>query len=290
MTRLHKVAAIVGVLVLIGSALSWAMGSAMVRPEASAVPNAAPPARDLMLTTADGVVIAATYWPGRTSKSPAILLLHGNGASRAQTAGNAAWLAGRGYAVMTIDFRGHGESAQRPRSFGLFESRDAAAAFVWLRRTRPGTKIGVVGISLGGAASLLGEDGPLPADALVLQAVYSDIRHAVRNRITAVAGTIPAYALEPLLSFQSRPRFGVWPGSISPIAAVRHYRGPLLVIAGGADRYTTPDESWSLYAAAPGINQFWVIDGLDHAAVSSIETLDYRQKLLGFLVWHLDVP
>lgn len=290
MTRMQKIAAVFGVLLVPGLALSWAMGSAMVRPQASDVPAAAAPARDLTLTATDGVAVAATYWPGRTPSSPAILLLHGNGGSRSQVAGNAAWLTAQGFAVMTIDFRGHGESAQRPRSFGLFESRDAAAAFAWLRRSRPGTRIGVVGISLGGAASLLGEGGPLPADALVLQAVYPDIRHAVRNRIGAVAGTIPAYTLEPLLSFQSWPRFGVWPGTISPLAAVRGYRGPLLVIGGGEDRYTPPSESRALYAAAPGPKALWMIDGFDHAAVSGIETPGYRQRLLTFFTAHLGDP
>lgn len=290
MTRMQKIAGLIAVLFMLGLAVSWAMGSAMVRPQASEVPPAVMPARDLTLTTTDGVGIAATYWPGRRSTSPAILLLHGNGASRWHVAGNAAWLAKQGFAVMTIDFRGHGESAQLPRSFGLFESRDAAAAFAWLKRTRPGTKIGIVGISLGGASSLLGAQGPLPADALVLQAVYPDIRHAVRNRIGALATTIPAYALEPLLSFQSRPRFGVWPGAISPLTAVRRYRGPLLVIGGGADLYTPPEESWALYAVAPGQKELWTIDGLDQAAVSGIETLDYRQHLLAFFAKHLGDP
>jgi alpha-beta hydrolase superfamily lysophospholipase len=279
-----------GALVLIGLALSWAMGSAMVRPSISHPRPAAAPARDLMIDSPDGLLIAATYWPGRTATSPGILLLHGNGASRAQMAANAAWLAGQGYAVLAIDFRGHGESSQTPRSFGWFESRDAAAAFAWLKRSQGGAKIGVVGISLGGAASLLGKDGPLPADALVLQAVYPDIRHAVRNRIAAVAGSVPAYALEPFLSFQSLPRFGVWPGDISPGDVLRGVRTPALIIGGGADRYTPPDETRWLYGNASGPKSLWIVEGLDHAQVSSLESQAYRERLLVFFTAHLGKP
>ena len=280
----------IAVPLVLGLALSWMMVSAMVRPQASHAAPATPPARDIVLTSTDGLSIAATYRPGRTPTSPAILLLHGNGASRAMMAENAAWLAGQGYAVLAIDFRGHGDSAQRSRSFGVFESRDAGAAFAWLRREQRGAKIGVVGISLGGAAALLGAGGPLPVDALVLQAVYPDIRRAVRNRMIAVAGTVAGYALEPLLSFQAPLRFGVWPGTIAPIAALRRYRGPVLVIGGGSDLYTPPEETRALYAAAPGSKQLWIAEGLDHAAVSHVRTPAYRERLLGFFVRHLGKP
>lgn len=277
-------------LILFGLLLSWLMGSAMVRPEISHPAPVAPPARDFMIDSPDGLLIAATYRPGRTPQSPGIMLLHGNGASRGQVAANAEWLAGQGYAVLTIDFRGHGESSQRSRSFGWFESRDAAAGFAWLRNNQHGAKIGVVGISLGGAASLLGEKGPLSADAMVLQAVYPDIRHAVRNRMNAMAGSIPGAILEPLLSFQSYPRYGVWPGRISPLEAVKRYHGALLVIGGGADLYTPPEETRALYAAAPGPKSLWLVDGPDHGYVSDLHDEAYRQRLLTFFTGYLGKP
>src|SRR4051794_21489129 len=150
-----------------GLGISWGLGSLMVRPSPSAVPDARPPARDLVITTGDGLALAATYWPGRRADSPAVLLLHGNGASRAAVADNAAWLASQGYGALAIDFRGHGESPAASHSFGLYESRDAGAAFAWLKHRQHNAPVAVIGISLGGAASLLGEHGPLHADALI---------------------------------------------------------------------------------------------------------------------------
>jgi alpha/beta superfamily hydrolase len=92
-------------------------------------------------------------------------------------------LARLGYAALTIDFRGHGESEMAERSFGLREATDAASAFRWLKQHQRGARVAVIGNSLGVAAALLGSAGPLPADALVLQAVYPDIRRAIRNRL-----------------------------------------------------------------------------------------------------------
>jgi alpha-beta hydrolase superfamily lysophospholipase len=266
-----------------GLAVSWGLGSLMVRPNPSAVPDARPPATDLVIRTRDGLGLAATYWPGRHADSPAVLLLHGNGASRAAVADNAAWLASQGYAALTIDFRGHGESPAAPHSFGLYESRDAEAALAWLKQRQHGAKVAVIGISLGGAASLLGERGPIPADALILQAVYPDIRRAIRNRIAAVTASVPARLLEPLLSYQSIPRLGVRPGRLSPLAALRRYPGPVLVIGGAADRYTPPAETRAMFEAAPGRRSLWIAPGTDHAQTSDLRTEAYRGRVLAFL-------
>jgi pimeloyl-ACP methyl ester carboxylesterase len=262
----------------------------MVRPDPMPVADARPPARDLRIASKDGLGLAATYWPGRNSASPGILLLHGNRSSRAAMARNAAWLARQGYAVLTVDFRGCGESAKAPHSFGLFESRDAEAGFDWLKRRQRGAPVAVIGASLGGAAALLGERGPLPADAMVLQAVYPDIRRAIRNRIAAESGTAPAYLLEPLLSLQARPRFGVWPSRLSPLEALRHYPGPVLVIGGEEDRSTPPSETKAMFAAAPGPKSLWIEPGVGHSAATVLRSVSYRRRLLGFLRKHIGSP
>jgi pimeloyl-ACP methyl ester carboxylesterase len=273
-----------GVLGLLGGlALSWVAGSFMVRGEAAGVPPAEPPARDLRIVTDDGLSLAATYWHGRRPDSPAILLLHGVKASRASTAPTAAWLAGLGYAVLTVDFRGHGQSDMAERSFGLREASDARSAFDWLKRRQRGARVAVIGNSLGGAAALLGPAGPLPADALVLQAVYPDIRRAIRNRIAARLGAAPAHALEPLLSFQSKPRFGVMPGVLSPIEALRRYPGPVFVIGGQEDRYTPPEETSALFEAAPGAKSLWLVRDRGHAAIGEMSDEEYRGRLARFL-------
>jgi pimeloyl-ACP methyl ester carboxylesterase len=274
---------LIGLLSVFVLAIAWSAGSVMVQATPSAVGRAALPAQDLRIASTDGVTLAATYWRGRTADAPAVLLLHGNGASRAMMADNAAWLAGQGYAALTIDFRGHGESSATVHSFGLRENADAAAALAWLRHRQAGAKVAVVGVSLGGAAALLGPEGPVAADALVLQAVYPDIHRAIRNRIASQIGTVAAWLLEPLLSLQAVPRYGVLPGRISPLDAVRRYQGPVFVIGGGADPYAPPDESREMFEAVPGPRALWIAEGLDHGQVAGLADDFYRRRLLDFL-------
>jgi len=219
-----------------------------------------------------------------------VLLLHGNGASREQTADNAAWLAERGYATLTIDFRGHGQSSASSHSFGWNESKDVRAAFAWLKEKEHGASVALVGISMGGASALLGDNGPVAADAMVLQAVYSDIRHSIRNRMASMISRWPATLFEPLLSFQSRLRFGVWPSRLSPLDALERYRGPVLIMGGADDPFTPPEETRRMFDAVPGPKTLWLAPGVNHEGISDLKSADYRQQLLSFLERTIGTP
>ena len=271
--------------------LAWLAGTAMVWGRAPDTTVAAmPPARDLTLTAADGVALGATYWPGARPDAPAVVLLHGIFAARQGYAPQAAWLASQGFAVLTVDLRGHGQSGAAPHAFGLTESLDARAGFDWLKTQQNQAPVGVIGISLGGAAALLGDQGPLPAQAFVLLAVFPDIDRAIRNRIAAHAPEPLPFLLTPLLEYQSWPRFGVMPERLRPIDALRQVTAPVLIVGGGADLYTPPAESRAMMEAAAGPKDLLLLDGMNHDKVTWADDEAYRQKLKDFFVGALGAP
>lgn len=269
----------------------WLVGEIVVRFRRNPAPFLpGGPAREVTLRAADGLPIAAIYWPGARPDAPGALLLHGVYDSWADLAQHADWLAEQGFAALAIDFRGHGRSSSAPHSFGLNEARDARAAFDWLTTQQEGAPVGVLGVSLGGAAALLGAEGPLPCASLVLQAVYPDIRRATRNRIAAFLSPPVALLLEPLLSYQCVVRFGVWPERLTPKRALAAYDGPVLVIGGGKDRFTPPAETREMFDAAPGRKRLLMLDGLDHDETSHVWSEDYRTAILSFFHSTLGVP
>lgn len=269
--------------ILLFLVISWLVGSIMTAGRHSQVTPAVPPALDLKIITQDDVEIVATFRPGRDDHAPGVLLLHGVRASREATAENAVWLARLGYATLTIDFRGHGQSDMRVRTFGLREAQDATVAFNWIKSRQNDAPVAIIGISLGGAASLLGDKGAIPADALVLQAVYPDIRRAIRNRIASRTFGIVGTFIEPFLSFQALLRFGAWPSRLSPLKALAGYRGPMLIIGGEQDRSTPPSETREMFAAAPGQRQLWLVPRGDHAAICDLADAEYRHHIRDFL-------
>ena len=249
---------------VIALGLSWAFGSIVTG--RSAVPPSPLPvgAQAVSLRSADGITLAGNFWPGKDDHAPAILLLHGLGSSRAQFDGDGAALAKKGYAVLAINFRAHGDSGGDLRSFGYFEARDAQAGFAWLKGHQHQAKVGIMGMSLGGAAALLGPEGPVKCDALVLAVVYPDIHHAIRNRVASRIGGLLGAVGELVLSYQAPLRYGVWPDAIAPMTAIRSLHAPVLIIGGEVDVYTPPAETRMLFNAAPGRKQLWIVPKAGH--------------------------
>jgi predicted acyl esterase len=146
----------------------------------------------------DGVTLAASlYLPDGAPPAggwPAVLALHGLGGKRGDVAEVAEqYLAPQGYAVLTIDARGHGESGGASTLAGARETADYASALTWLR-LRPGisdTKIGALGFSLGGAAvwKLLTAPGTRLAAAVPI-ATWTSLYDALLPQGFAKAGLV----------------------------------------------------------------------------------------------------
>ena len=238
-------------------------------------------ARTVHLFASDRVALVGNYWPGARSNSAGVLLLHGLGSSRQQFDGFGEALSHEGFAVLAIDMRAHGDSAGQLRSFGLFEGRDAHAAMAWLKAQQHGARTGVVGMSLGGAAALLGNQGPVPTDAVVLTVTYPDIHRAIRNRIASQIGPLLAMLGEPLLAWQAPIRFGVTPEALSPAAAITKLHCPIFVIGGERDVFTPPVETREIYRAARAPKRLWIVAGAGHDQVADDQAFD--TNVIGFL-------
>jgi len=233
------------------------------------------------LESGNGARIAAWFRPGLPGGG-VVLLLHGVRANRLALVGRARMLAEAGFGVFLLDFQAHGESSGRRITFGARESADAAAAVGWLRRRLPGERIGVIGISLGGAAALLGPE-PLPVQALVLEAVYPDIGAAIGSRLRANLPDLPAWVVKQLFVGLMWPVIGVAPGALRPIDRIGGVGVPVLVVAGTEDDRTPLRESQALFARAAEPKSFWAVPGARHVDLAAYAPDAYREVVLGFL-------
>lgn len=268
-----------------------ALASLLVTCAPREVPHAAPasPPEDLgaqpvSILSASGSTIRGWLAHGRPGTG-AVLLLHGIGASRLEMLGRARFLASAGYSVLLVDFRGHGDSSPARTTYGGLESRDARAAVEFLQTVLPGERIGVIGISMGGAAALLGPS-PLHVHALVLESVYPTIEDAVRDRLRAWLGFI-GRALTPLVLRSLFPRDGVSAADLRPVDHIREQPAPVFLLAGTADRYTTLQESRDLFAHAHEPKALWEVDGAAHEDLHAFCGAEYERRVGAFLAAHL---
>lgn len=206
--------------------------------------------------------------------------MHGVRGTRLAMLDRARFLSRAGYAVLLFDFQAHGESFGNHITFGYRESKDAQAAINFLRANAPGEKIGVIGVSMGGAAVLL-SNPPLDVNAAVLEMVYPSINQAISDRLERRLGRWSG-ALTPLLSWQLKPRLGISADDLRPIDHVSKFNVPKLFIAGEQDRHTTLAESQQMFSAASEPKELWVVPRAEHIDVYPIAKAEYEQHVLGF--------
>jgi predicted acyl esterase len=152
---------------------------------------------DGMLTMDDGVTLGTTlYIPSGTPPAagwPAILMLHGLGGSR-QDMNTAAesWYVPKGYAVLTYDARGHGQSGGQVTIDGPREITDVKAVFAYLA-SQPGidrNHIGGWGVSYGGGATLLAATQGVPFAAIETYETWTDLTSALIPNDLSKSGLI----------------------------------------------------------------------------------------------------
>lgn len=247
-------------------------------------------AQTVDFSSRSGSRIRAWLSPGRPGAG-AVLLLHGMGGNRASMLTRAGFLHRAGFTILAPDFQAHGESPGQHVTFGELESLDAEAALAFLRHSAPGERIGIIGISMGGAATLVGAK-PLSADALVLESVYPTFKDAVSDRLRTWLGPFGflGAAAAPTLIQLVAPRIGVDPAHLRPIDAIAGVTQPLLLIAGTEDQYTRLNESRALFARATSPKELWEVRGAGHEDLHDYTPLEYERRVGDFLIAHLRVP
>ena len=260
---------------------AWLAGSALSAPASQPVGNlpsdlAGTP---VQFPSESGATIHGWFIPGKKGVG-AIVLMHGVRANRLSMLERARFLSRADYSVLLFDFQAHGESTGEHITFGYLESMDAQAAVSFLRSNAPNEKIGVIGVSLGGAAALLASP-PLDVDAMVLEMVYPTINQAISNRLTMRLGGW-ASSLTPLLSWQLKPRLGIDAEVLRPIDHIGKIKPPKLLIVGAEDQHTTLEESRRMFDAASETKELWVVNGAKHVDLYPVARKEYEQHVVGF--------
>jgi alpha-beta hydrolase superfamily lysophospholipase len=273
----------IAALVLVAAG-SWGFATLLVRPVNHRVVLPADFPATTVSIPGDGHTIAGS-WRDLGGDSPVVLLLHGFRGDRASMVPRARVLLDAGFSVLLVDQQAHGETPGSIITLGWRESKDVRAARDWIRARAPGRRVGVVGVSLGGAAVLLG-DPPAGFDAVVLEATYPRLGRALDNRIGIRAGWLRKL-LGPLLLVQIEPRLGVTPAQLEPIRCIAKLGAPVMIVGGSRDSHTTEEETREMFAAAAEPKALWIVDGAAHQDFARFDRAGYEANVVAFLSRYL---
>lgn len=219
--------------------------------------------------------------------SGAVLLVHGIRSNRKQMLGRARFLNKKGYSVLLIDLPAHGESTGERMTFGIREAEAVKSSLTHLSQEFPEEKIGIIGISLGAASTVLAlSKAGTPPAAIVLESMFPSIDEAVSDRFEMRLGAW-GRPLASLLLWQLPLRFGFWAEDLRPIAELPKLYVPVLIASGSKDRHTTIDETQRIFQAANQPKELWIVDGAVHQDLYKYDPQTYESKVSAFLVKYL---
>ncbi len=188
--------------------------------------------RDVVLRTEDGLELTAWWAPATgPARGSTVLVAPGNGGSRALRVPLARALAGEGFDVLLLEYRGYGGNPGSPTEEGLAADVRAAHRYLVEDRGVPPDRLLLFGESLGGAA-LTRLATERPVGGLVLRSPFTSLADVGAR----------AYPFLPVRALL-RDRF--------PLQEyVRSVRVPVAVVAGGADEIVPVEQSRAVADAA----------------------------------------
>jgi ABC-2 type transport system ATP-binding protein len=260
--------------------------------------------QELTITVSDGTKLACgLVLPGDSPPAggwPGLLLFHGLGQSHAfmETIANAAF-APAGFASLACDARGTGASGGKFGLDGPTEVHDARDLFNWLA-ARPDvsdTKIGALGLSLGGGEVWNATIAGVPFKAIVPAISWTDLARALapggvpkEELVAKLAGNIPGQ-WDPSLA---KTRDDLLGGTVTSAAratlAARSSRAklhllkvPTLILQGRHDFLFDLDQALAAYRLLAGPKRLYLGD-LGHAPAANpqAEEIVYLTEVVGW--------
>jgi len=246
----------------------------------SAYPNLKP--QDVTLVSQTHITLAGRFFPGRSRTT--IILSHGYGDNQDQMLPWADFLNRAGYSVFTYDMRDRGHSGGDAVTLGALEQYDleSVVSYVAARRDVDPRRIGALGVSLGGAVTILAAAADRRIKAVVDDCGFSDAPRVIDAAFTYFIG-LPAFPFAPITVDLAQWRAGVNITNVRPVDKIALISPrPVFIIHGLADKVVPPANSLRNFAAARPPKKLWLVPGAGHNGSRTVAGAEYVQRIVAF--------
>jgi uncharacterized protein len=243
-------------------------------------PNLQPEA--VTLPTRGGISLAGRFFPGASRTT--IILSHGYGDDQDQMIVWADFLNRAGFTVFTYDMRERGKSGGAAVTLGAREQTDLVSVVDYLiaRPDVDPSKIGALGVSLGGSVTILAAAQDSRIKAVVDDSGFSDASNVVSTSFQKFVH-IPAFPFAPVTVRMAEWRTGANVNDVRPVAVIGKINPrPIFIIHGLADPAVPPVNSERMYAAAGAPKQVWFVPGAKHNGSREVAGAEYEQRIVAF--------
>lgn len=238
--------------------------------------------RAVRFPASDGVTLAGRLFAG--SGQGLVVLSNGYGDNQDQMLPYVEFLHRAGFDVFTYDMRARGASAGEAVTLGALEAPDLSFALDYLS-TQPGfehARIGAMGLSLGGAVSLLAAARDPRIRAVIDDSGFADAPSVIAASFEHFIG-LPAFPFAPVTVWIAGLRAGVDVNQVRPVDSVALISPrPILFIHCMGDRIVPPENTRRNLAAARVPKQVWWVPGGGHIQGRTLFPDEYASRVTRF--------
>ena len=222
------------------------------------------PWEDVYTDSFDGLRLHARLLRGNGEDN--VILVHGYRSSGENDfAGIAQYYITRGFGVLLVDQRAHGQSEGRQISFGTRE-RDDVRRWVECAQANLGGRLWLHGVSMGAATVLMaaGDGFPGPVEGIVADSSFTSPRDVLAYQMTKQYH-LPQFPFVPIGTLAGMLIAGRDFACGSVVRAVARSEQPMLFVCGAEDRSIPPGSTEKLRAARGGRDPILKVPGAKHA-------------------------
>jgi alpha-beta hydrolase superfamily lysophospholipase len=242
---------------------------------------------DFVVRATDGVDLRGWKVRPRSPNGDWILLFHGVADNRTGMLGYAGFLLRKGYSLVMMDARAHGNSGGSIATYGWKERYDTRAIVDSLYASENVHCLFAMGESMGAAIALQSAAVEPRIAAVVAESAFSNLREASYDyagfHLSPWLGRTllrPA-AWAAILAMEKEGGFPA--DKVSPEEAVAHRPFPVLLICDGSDHTIPCRHSEEIYRSAAGPKQLWRVPGAGHTGAHGEARAAFERRVLGFL-------
>ncbi len=242
------------------------------------------PVEEVTFPSRDGLRLAGWFAPVNEEAKGLVILCHGHPANRVEMLPEARILYKAGFHVLLFDFRALGESEGKTCTLGLAEVQDLMGAIDYLmeREEARGLKLGVLGLSMGGAVSLMTAAQDTRIQAVATHGAFGSLESAIRRRAELFTGFLAPVTAKMATQFGKR---WIPPTEDSPLTLVsRIAPRPLLLLHGVKDHIIPLKEGEKLYAEAGEPKELVPLPLSYHVGIHHEEQAAYNEKIVTFFI------
>lgn len=215
-----------------------------------------------------------------------IMLVHGRGTNRQDVLPFAPFLHKAGYNLFLIDLRNCGKSYAGLCTMGYYESRDLVRAVAYISSKYHQREVGMLGLSMGAAASVLAAGQIKELKALILDSPFYSFRAILDERFREDYPYYPEF-IKNIVYRYSEWRLGFKLDDIDIGKALTGLKVPALIIHGKKDTYINVKNSLRLFEKANQPKELWITEKGTHVGNHQEYTREYEDRVLTFLAKYL---